>query len=72
MPQNVAWKYMKEMSQVLLFAELILEIDRNILRLIFLVDFGFRWQRNGFCVPVDVHEMVKNHKVCNQYANTEK
>ena len=49
---------MKEMSQALLFAELILEIDRNILRLIFLVDFGFRLrQRNGFCVSVDVHEM---------------
>ena len=65
---------MKEMSEALLFAELILEIDRNILRLIFLVDFGFRLrQRNGFCVSVDVHEMGRQKsKVFKQYASTEK
>jgi len=30
---------MKEMSQVLLFAEFLLDIDKEILRQIFLVDF---------------------------------
>ena len=38
--ENVALNiHMKEMYQVLLFAEFILEIDRKIFRWIFLVDF---------------------------------
>ena len=60
---------MKEMSQVLLFADFILEIGRKISYL-----FRVRLRRkDSFRVLVDVHEMAKTRKVlCKQYASIEK
>jgi len=61
MPQNLALKISeKKISQVLLFTEFILEIDREILRWILSVFRVRLRQKNGFCVLVDVPEMAKN------------
>ena len=57
--------YLKEVTQVLLFTELLLVIDRKILTLVFLADFELHQDRETAFVSffVDVHEMAMNRQV---------